>query len=63
MLCALRTFFDETLIIINVRYHTLSSNSGHIYQGLKTNSKSRSEAHEDDEMIGSEYGNSSLYYN
>ena len=45
-------------IIINVRYHPLSFNLGHIYQGLKTNSKSRSEAHEDNEMIGSEYGNS-----
>ena len=51
------------LIKINVRYHTLSSNSGHIYQGLKTNSKSRSEAHEDDEIIGSEYGNSLSYRN
>ena len=51
------------LIIMKLRYHTLSSNLGHIYQGLKSNSKSRSEAHEDDEMIGSEYGNSLLYYN
>ena len=56
LLYLLLFIFHINFLVCHFQIISFYFSQGHIYQGIKSNSKSRFATEDDDEIIGSEYG-------